>query len=182
MKRLISAFVLMYAIVPAFAQTQYSGTALTPKKAIYLLASAGRPNYGREAIYGATVGGYVQWGPVVGVDARFMDLPFGATGVHQFFIGAGPRVRVTKGRFQIFGSVDGGVGHAQYTEDIEANSLYHASGAGSSFSYFLTGGADYVLTRRLSIRLGEFNYGSIQVLNDGLNPKIFSSGIVLKVF
>ena len=182
MQRLILMIVLMFAIVPAFAQTRYSGADTGPKKALYLLASAGRPNYGDEWIYGGTVGGSIQWKPYLGLDAHFTDLPMGASGVHQFFIGTGPRGKISRGRFQLFGNVDGGLGHVEYRTGPWVNGSYHAAGAQSGFGYFLTGGVDYALTRRLSVRLGEFDYGKISVLDSGLNPKVFSSGIVLNLF
>lgn len=182
MKHWIAALALLCAAIPTSAQARPSGTGTTRSAAVYVLFTNGWPNYGHETIQGGTIGGYRQWSRFAGIDARVTDLPMGGQGVHQGFIGAGPRVQTNRGKFQIFGNVDAGLGHAQYTAGWQPDGGYHWAGAQSSFAYFLTGGVDYRLMRKLSVRLGQFDYGSMQVLDSGLNPKMVSAGIVFKLF
>lgn len=61
----------------------------------YALFSAGRPNYGDQWLFGTTLGGFLQWNKWVGVDGRFVILPWGPSPNHQYAAVIGPRLAYT---------------------------------------------------------------------------------------
>jgi len=138
---------------------------------VYALFSANRPNYVQQWLLGGTGGGYLQWNKFVGLDGRIIVSRWGPSPNHQYLGIIGPRVALERGKWTIYASGEGGIGHARYP-----------GGSGYGGSWLLTAGADYYLRPRIKLRLGEFGYGGISVLNHGLNPKTLSAGIVIKVF
>jgi hypothetical protein len=138
---------------------------------IYGLVDGGRPNYYSDWLVGGTVGGYFQHSPWLGLDGQVTALRWGPSQEHQYFALIGPRFALDRGRWEAFGTAEGGLGHARFADSS-------AYGGG----WMLTGGVDMRLNARLSWRVGQFSYGRIAVLEHGLNPKIVSSGLVIRLF
>jgi hypothetical protein len=141
------------------------------KNGVYALFSGGRPNYGDDWLLGGTLGGYLQRSHFLGFDGRVTALRWGPSPFHQYVAVAGPRIALGIERWTVYGTVEGGLGHA-------------SAPAGSSYSgsWLLTAGVDYQINPRVKLRLGEFGYGGIEVLQHGLNPKTLSAGVVVKLF
>lgn len=139
--------------------------------AVYALFDGGRPNYFSDWLLGGTVGGYFQSKGLLGVDGQLTALRWGPSQEHQYFALVGPRFAFRRRRWTAFGSAEGGVGHARYPD-----------GPAYGGSWMLTGGVDMRLNSRLTWRVGQFSYGGIDVLDNGLNPKIISSGVVVRLF
>lgn len=113
----------------------------------------------------------------MGADGRFMILRWGPSEDHQYFGVIGPRFAYSRGRWTGFGSAEGGLGHARYS----APSFSHTIGK-TAPTWWICGGVDYELRPRMTVRVGEFDYGGISVLQNGLNPKVISAGIVIRPF
>ena len=141
------------------------------KNGVYALFSGGRPNYGDDWLLGGTLGGYLQRSHFLGFDGRVTALRWGPSPFHQYVAVAGPRIALGIERWTVYGTVEGDLGHA-------------SAPAGSSYSgsWLLTAGVDYQINPRVKLRLGEFGYGGIEVLQHGLNPKTLSAGVVVKLF
>lgn len=154
------------------AQAALSATGGTHSGA-YVLVDAGRPNYGTDGLFGGTAGAYIQGRPFLGLDGKFIALRWGPSQEHQYFALAGPRFAWNGERWTAIGTAEGGIGHVRYDEGKASE---------DGFSWMLTGGLDMHLTDRFKWRVAQFSYGGVDVLNDGLNPKIISSGIVLRLF
>lgn len=157
---------------PLFARAQAAPSARGGARyGIYGLVDGGRPNYHSDWLVGGTVGGYFQSSSLLGLDGRVIALRWGPSQEHQYFALIGPRFVLDRGRWEAFGTAEGGLGHARFAD----SSAYGGS-------WMLTGGLDIRLNTRLSWRVGQFSYGGIDVLEHGLNPKIISSGVVVKLF
>lgn len=148
----------------------------------YALFSAGRPNYGDQWLFGTTLGGFLQWNKWVGVDGRFVILPWGPSPNHQYAAVIGPRLAYTRSGWTGFGTFEGGPGHARYPAGVTPAGVPYAGGADTEPAWWVTGGLDYQAGSRFSVRVGEFDYGKIYVLNNGLNPKSISAGLVFRPF
>jgi hypothetical protein len=172
------SIILATVSAPAFPQVAPAATGGNSGR-IFVFGefSAGRPNYGDEFLLGPTLGGYIRFSHLIGVEARGSILRWGPSPLHQATALFGPRVQLTLGRFVPYGSFDVGIGHAVYPVSYTSRQLTSSD----AFAWQVAGGVDYRLNRRFKLRLGEYTYGSISVLN-GLNPKTFSSGVVVRLF
>jgi len=139
--------------------------------------SASRPNYGDQFLYGPTIGGDFQLNRWIAAEARGSLLRWGPSPFHQDFALFGPRIQYPLRRLVPYGAFDVGVAHAVYPTSYTNGTITSSD----AFAWEIIGGADYKLNHRWSLRLGEFSYGSIRVLN-GLNPKTISSGVVFRLF
>lgn len=141
--------------------------------------TAGRPNYEDEFLVGPTIGGYIQLNRWIAGEARGSVLKWGPSAYHQDTALFGPRVQLPGHRITPYAAFDFGIAHVTYPL---AGSQPRALTSSNESAWQLVAGADYRLNYRWSLRLGEFTYGKINVLQNGLNPKTFSSGIVFRVF
>jgi hypothetical protein len=164
------ALILLFTSNLAWGQVQPAARG-GAENGIYALFSSSRPNYGNDWLFGGTWGGYLQWHKFIGLDGRVIVTRWGPSPNHQYLGVIGPRVAFGRGRWAVYASGEGGIGHARYP-----------GGDGYGGSWLLTTGVDYHMRPRIKLRLGEFGYGGISVLDHGLNPKILSAGIVIKVF
>lgn len=115
----------------------------------------------------------------IGVEARGAVLRWGHSRYHQDTALFGPRLQLPMNRFYPYVAFDFGIAHATYPiEHSDSNRLTSSN----QFAWELATGLDYRINHRFGLRLGEFTYGSIDVLQNGLNPKTFSTGIVIRPF
>lgn len=139
--------------------------------------SAGRPNYGYDWLYGPTVGGYIQLSRWIGGEARGSVMKWGPSPFHQDLAVVGPRIIYPMHKFVPYAAFDVGVAHVTY-QPVQSAPLV----ASNKFAWEMAAGVDYKLTPRIDLRPFDFTYGKISVLNHGLNPKGFSTGIVFRIF
>ncbi|WP_158748832.1 hypothetical protein [Acidobacterium sp. S8] len=138
--------------------------------------TVGKPNYGTEYLLGPSLGGYLQITRWLGGEARGSILKWGPSPFHQDTALIGPRVQFPVHRFAPYGAFDIGVAHVTYPP--EPGKLTSVNKLG----WEMATGVDYHLTRRIDLRLFDFTYGKIYLLQNGLNPKTYSSGVVFSLF
>jgi hypothetical protein len=148
---------------------------------IYANFSAAQLNVGDSNwVYGPTVGAYydaLHFGVgSAGLDFRAQLFNNNSTATLDSGL-AGIRVAVHPPVFPVKPYIEGlaGVGHADFS----------ASGAATSatrFEYAFLGGVDYTLLPHVDWRVTEFSYGGISALGGSFNPKILSTGIVLRLW
>lgn len=142
--------------------------------------SFGFPNFDADYLRGVTAGAYYQPSHWIGAEVRGAALHWGPSQLHQDSILFGPRVQHPLFRkLSVYGSWEPGFTHV-LTRDTSAPGEPLQSA--TKFAWQAIGGADYRVNRRFEVRLGEFSYGKIYVLQNGLNPKSFSAGVVYHLF
>jgi len=183
MGKYIAALVLFLAPGAALVGQEPPAAVGGGSTGVYALFSAGRPNYGSQWLFGGTAGGLVQLNKFLGADGRVMGLRWGPSPNHQYAAVLGPRVAFNRSRWTMFGSAEGGLGHARHPAGIsERTGVAYSAGAETAGAWWLTTGVDYQVNSRFAVRVGEFDYGKIYVLESGLDPKIFSVGVVIRPF
>lgn len=138
--------------------------------------TVGKPNYGTEYLLGPSLGGYLQIKRWFGAEARGSALKWGPSPYHQGTALIGPRMQYPVHRFIPYGAFDVGVAHAVYPP------VPGKLTAVNKLAWEMAAGVDYHLTHRIDLRLFDFTYGKIYVLQSGLNPKTFSSGVIFRLF
>lgn len=139
--------------------------------------TAGKPNYGNDWLYGPTIGGYMQLNRWIGGEARGSILKWGSSPYHQDFAVVGPRIIYPIHRVVPYAAFEVGVAHVTYPPVEHAPVV-----SNNKFAWQIVAGADYKLTSRVDLRPFDFTYGKISVLDHGLNPKGFSTGVVFRIF
>ena len=179
-RRNLFALCVLFAAVslPSLSQVAPSATGETSGRGyVFGEFTAGRPDYGTDFLFGPTVGGYFRLSHLLAVEARGAILRWGPSRYHQETALFGPMVQIPVKRIVPYVAFDAGVGHATYPVVPGLPTLTGSTG----FAWQFVGGVDYQMNRRYSLRLGEFTYGSIGVLN-GLSPESFSAGVVVRLF
>ncbi len=171
MYKYLVGIMILFTSGVASGQVQAANRGGAGDDGLYASFSGARPNYGEKWLVGPSFGGYLQVKSFLGIDARGSILRWGPSPNHQYLAVAGPRVAFRKERFTIYAAGEGGVGHARYP-----------GGSDLAAAWLLTAGVDYQIHPRIKLRLGEFSYGDIYVLQQGLNPKIISAGVVFRPF
>ncbi len=134
----------------------------------------GHSDWGKAAIYGYTVGGFLQTSHIIGVVVRGSALRYGGLD-HQYSALAGVRAGMHFSRFSPYAAALGGVGHARWG----FGAVPRETGIGPEWSFL--GGVDMYAGHRFSVRLGEISYSKIYVLQHGLTPLSYSGGIVYRL-
>lgn len=131
-------------------------------------------------VYGPTVGAYYD-AFHFGVGSAGLDLRaqlFNNNAAAKLDSGlVGLRVAVHPPVFPIKPYLEGlaGVGHAEF-------SLPDASSSATRFEYSFLAGVDYTLLPHIDWRVVEFSYGGISALGGSFNPKILSTGLVVRIW
>jgi len=130
-------------------------------------------------IYGPAFGAYLDHGHFgflsAGIDARGEIL--GGSGSTRLDAGyIGPRVALRPHIVPLQPYVEGlvGAGYAQFGQGAAQTSA-------TKFSYQFVGGVDFTILPRIDWRVAEFSYGGLSILNGSLNPKVLSTGIVIRL-
>ena len=162
-------------VIPAFSVANVSafGTFTTVK-----------PDYGYYgdlAVYGITLGGFMQTRHLVGLEARSSLLRSGGI-EHEEAALVGPRFVLHFANVTPYVSVLGGVANAwrwsnpPNTGDPPPRML---GGFGPQWS--VLGGLDIRLNHRFVIRMGELSYAKTYTKNWALTPLTASAGIVYRI-
>jgi hypothetical protein len=137
--------------------------------------------YGDAAVYGISLGGYLQTRHVVGLETRGLLLRSGGI-EHQEAALAGPRFVLHFANVTPYVSVLGGVantwrwGHPPTTEEPSPRML---GGFGPQWS--VLGGLDIRLNHRFVIRMGELSYAKTYTKDWALTSLTASTGIVYRL-
>lgn len=183
MKAVIALFLCAAAaLVPQFAAGQAAPSAAGRANAsLYGLFTGARPNYQNDWLLGATEGVSVQWKRFVGIDGRVSELRWGPSANHQYFGTIGPRVAFGNGRLSEYAAFEGGVAHVRYPYGVDGSGVAHSANATFAGVWTVNGGIDYRINPRFQIRVADFQYSNVYVLQ-GLNPKLLSAGVVWRFF
>jgi hypothetical protein len=167
--------------IPSFSQVAPAakGGSGFGQTRIFAEFTAGKPNYEDEFLVGPTIGGYIPLNGWIAGEARGSVLKWGPSPFHQDTALFGPRVQYPGHKITPYAAFDFGIAHVTYPLPNSQPSRLTSS---NELAWELATGVDYRFNHRFSLRLGEFTYGSINVLQNGLNPKTFSSGVVVRVF
>jgi hypothetical protein len=131
---------------------------------------------GDLAVYGFTVGGYIQTPHVLGVELRGSITKWGGP-QHQEAIALGPRAVLHFRRFTPYTAVLAGVTNSwEYHNPQKPVPTERASPA-----LTVLGGVDFYMSHHLSLRLGEVSYSRIHRSDVDLNAFGASAGIVYRV-
>jgi hypothetical protein len=142
--------------------------------------SWGHSDWGPQAIYGYTLGGFLQSSHFIGVEIRGSALSFGGPD-HQYSALGGPRVAIRLKRFTPYLVGLGGVGHARWQGEINGQLDPNANESGIGAEWSVVGGVDFYMRHHISLRLGEVSYSKIYVLQHGLTPLTYSAGITYRL-
>jgi hypothetical protein len=137
--------------------------------------------YGDVAVYGITVGGYVQTRHVVGVEVRGLLMRSGGI-EHEEAALAGPRVAMHFGNFTPYVSVLGGVANAwRWSNPPNTGEPPPRMLGGFGPQWSVLGGLDVRLNHRFVLRMGELSYAKTYVKAWALTPLTASAGIVYRL-
>jgi hypothetical protein len=155
-----------------------------PRIAVFGTFNTLKPDYkyyGDFAVYGFSLGGYLQMPHVLGVEVRGSINRWGGE-EHQEAALGGPRASVHLGPFSPYIAVLGGEANSwrwqnpRHTGQPEPTLV---EGLGPTWSAL--GGVDFHVRHHLSIRLGEVSYGKTYLKNWTLTPITGSVGIVYRI-
>lgn len=175
-------YLLLLAVCVTTWSLSFSQVAPSTKggnNGIYIFGEfgAGWPNYGGDYLLGPTVGGYMQFHRWLGGEVRGSVMHWGPSEYHQANALIGPRVQYPFHRLLPYGAFDIGIAHAAYPP------VPHAPvSSANKLGWELATGVDYRLSHRIDLRLADFTYGKIYILQNGVDPKTISSGIVFRLF
>jgi hypothetical protein len=131
---------------------------------------------GDLAVYGFTIGGYIQSPHVFGAELRGSVTRWGGP-LHQEAIAAGPRATLHFGRFTPYTAVLAGVTNSwEYHNPQKPVPTERASPA-----LTVLGGVDFHMSHHFSLRLGEASYSRIHRSDVDLNSFGASAGIVYRM-
>ena len=159
--------------VPAFHQA--------PEIAIFATATDAKPNFRYlydRAVYGFSLGGYVQTRHIFGIDARGSLLKWGSD-QHEESALAGPRFALHFGRISPYGSVLVGAANAWSRNLPDHLPPFIIERVGLQWS--LVGGIDLRIRHHVRLRVGELSYSKIYLTNRTLTPLNASAGFVYRI-
>jgi hypothetical protein len=132
-------------------------------------------------VYGATLGGFIQFRRFIGLEARGGLLRSGSQ-LHRNTALVGPRVVFSHNRFRFDGVFLVGLSHAGYIhQPITPGPGGYLIGDGINTALELAGGVDYRVTHRLYWEIGDIGYNHIFV-QSGEGGVTFSTGLVVRLF
>jgi hypothetical protein len=145
-------------------------------------AASDTAQYG-NFVSGVTLGGFAQFRPWLGLEARGGVLRIG-NDLHRNTALIGPRAVLYHHRFRFDGNFLVGLSHAGLIKQppvigYEGRELVVASW---NTAFEIAGGVDYRLTRRLYWKIGDIGYNHILTQQGGANGITFSSGLVVRLF
>lgn len=180
---------LRTALVLLLSATAYSASAQVipslkfgPKIAVFGTFTDTKPNYvsfSDFAVYGFSMGGYIQTRHVIGGEVRGSITRWGGD-QHEESILAGPRAAMHFGHFSPYVAVLGGGGNA-WVRTVPNEPGVHSIFEGTGPQMSILGGLDFHVKNRISLRIGEFSYSKIYLNDRTLSPLSASAGVVYRV-
>jgi hypothetical protein len=137
--------------------------------------------YSDAAVYGITLGGFVQTRHLVGLEARGSLLRSGGI-EHEEAALAGPRCVLHFGNVTPYVSVLGGVANAwRWSNPPNTGGPPPRMLGGFGPQWSVLGGLDFRLNHRFVVRMGELSYAKTYVKDWALTPITASAGIVYRI-
>jgi hypothetical protein len=179
------ALALLFSAIAYRASAQVTIPELRegPQIRVFATFSDVKPNhnyFNDLAVYGFSMGGYLQTRHVLGGELRGSITRWGAA-QHEESILAGPRAALHFGRVSPYLSLLGGVGNAWSWSNprkpgLPPPTITEEIGG----QWMVLGGLDVHLKNRLTLRVGELSYSEIYLKGKTLNPLSASAGIVFR--
>lgn len=137
--------------------------------------------YGDQAVFGITLGGYLQTRHLVGVEVRGLLQRSGGI-EHEEVALAGPRVAKHFGNVTPYVAVLGGAANAwRWTNPPDKGDPPPRVRGGFGPQWQVLGGVDVRLNRRFVFRVGELSYARTYVKAWALTPLTASAGVVYRL-
>src|ERR1700722_560459 len=179
-RRLSSLVILLCALHGYRASCQNIPVVQQPlRMAVFGTSTDIKPTFhvvGDLAVYGFTIGGYIQSPHVFGAELRGSVTRWGGP-LHQEAIALGPRATLHFGRFTPYTAVLGGVTNSwEYHDPQKPVPTERASPA-----LTVLGGVIFHMSHHFSLRLGEASYSRIHRSDVDLNSFGASAGIVYRM-
>jgi hypothetical protein len=169
----ITAQSISAQVVPALHRNPYVSIFST-----FTTAKPDFNHYKDYAVYGFSLGGFVQTHHVIGAEVRGSILRWGGGG-HQGTALAGPRAALHFGRISPYASVLVGAALAWWYSNQPGEGLpIPRAIEGVGFLWALLGGVDVRVNRSISLRVGELGYSKIYEKGKTLTPLYASAGVV----
>jgi hypothetical protein len=176
-------FVLLLGLVGAARiATAQVGPAARPAwdTAVFATFTDAKPNFRYlydRAVYGFSLGGYVQPRRLIGVEVRGSLLKWGSD-QHEESALAGPRAVLHFGRISPYASGLVGAANA-WSRNLNSKPTFAIEEVGMQWS--ILGGVDIRLKHHLRLRVGEIAYSKIYLPNRTLSPLNASAGFVYRL-
>jgi hypothetical protein len=141
-----------------------------------------KPNYQYftdNAVYGFTIGGYLQTRSIIGVEIRGSVAKWGSV-QHEEAALAGPRAALHLGRFSPYVGILGGGGHVWIAQNHPLPGHERISTAALGPQWTVLGGIDVHFLHKWSIRAGELTYSRVYTDHETVRPLGASAGIVYR--
>jgi hypothetical protein len=154
-----------------------------PDLSIFSTFTVAKPDfhqYNDFAVYGFSLGGFVQTRHIIGAEIRGSILHWGGD-QRDASVLAGPRAAVYFGRISPYASLLVGAGHAWWYSNPPGKGLPTPQAVeGTGFQWALLGGVDVHVNHGISLRVGEFGYSKMYEKGKTLTPLYASAGIVYR--
>ena len=175
------AWLLCLVGVPRIASAQV-GPAGRPAfdTAVFATFTDAKPNFRYlydRAVYGLSLGGYLQARRLLGVEVRGSLLKWGSD-QHEESAMAGPRATLHFGRISPYACGLIGVGNA-WSRNLDSKPTFALEEVGMQWS--VLGGVDIRLKHHLRLRVGEVAYSKIYLSGRTLSPLNASVGFVYRL-
>ncbi len=182
---LCASLVLWLQFIPSSADGQVIPSLQTPPRiAVFSTFTSAKPNkgyYDDFAIYGISLGAFIQTQHIIGIEARGSILRWGGPEHEESALG-GVRAALHRGHFSPYVDVLGGAANAWYWSNPPVKGAKNAKreeAVGPQWS--VLGGLDVHFHHRIDLRVGEFSYSEIYMKDRTLSPLSVSAGVVFRL-
>ena len=180
-----TALVLLFAAAASTASAQvipaFSSIGNISTFATFTAVKPDLGYYGDNAVFGLTLGGYLQTRHVVGAEVRGLLMRSGGI-EHEEVMVAGPRFAEHFGNVTPYVAVLGGVANAwRWSNPPNAGEPPPRMLGGFGPQWQVVGGVDIRMNHRFVFRVGEVSYAKTYVKAWGLTPLTVGAGFVYRL-
>ena len=180
-----ASLVLLLQFAPSSADGQVIPSLQTPPRiAVFSTFTTAKPDFRHfhdNAVYGISLGGFIQTRHIVGIEVRGSILRWGGS-LHQESGLGGVRAGLHRGHFSPYVDVLGGAANAWYwnTPPVKgAKNAREEEAVGPEWS--ILGGLDVHFHHRIDLRVGEFSYSKIYMTDRTLTSLSATAGFVYRL-
>jgi hypothetical protein len=182
-QRVILAVLVVLPFTPsAKAQVVVPGLRFGTQLAGFGTFTGIKPNYQfytDNAVYGFTLGGYLQTRKILGLEVRGSVAKWGSVQHEEAALG-GPRAALHLGRFSPYVSFLGGGGHVWVAQNHPLPGQERISKSYLGPQWTILGGIDVHFRHKWSIRAGELSYSHVYADSQVVRPLGASAGVVYR--
>ena len=138
-------------------------------------------SYYAPVLFGYSLGGYLQTPHLIGAEIRG-SIQRRENVEHQESALIGPRVAMRFGRLVPYSSFLVGAGNGwRFRQPPVAGQKHIKPIEDTGLQWTITGGVDYKLSHRFSVRVGEISYSKLYLKEWNLTPLNFTAGVVIRL-